>query len=299
MKCAIYVVDDFRRYKNSKHGWGSGKTWFDYGRKMLYSYADRMNIPVVNVTTDHKLYKKFYDTFTENATDQAKAKFKKLNIHNYVAKAIREYAFLESDYDYAFFCDLDFIGTNTEVNIKDLVDGDTYYLNAYNHVGRGRLVDLKEMITKPVGQAIWANFKNEWAAGFRNRYQIIKHFDPNKDYRDLVAVTTGFFCYGKQTGYDIVEFYNEHDINPMTSYGIKNMCKLSEERAFPVLFDEEYLTWAVNLGNLKFKYANMAGLCDEIYFANDEPCVFWHGPTYFDHDPRKPEERNYRGWMYR
>lgn len=300
MKCAIFLADDFSTEdsrKNTKIGFGSGKTWYDYGRNMLHSYASRMDIPIVNVTFQHDLYKKFYEIFDAVAPDYLR---KRIDNHtqttyHFILKMMREYAFLDSDYDYAFFCDLDYILTNPELNIKDLVEQDTIYFNAYNHAGDGRLVDLK-CIIQPHGWKYWENSHNEWCAGFKNRYDLIRHFGFNQKYLDLIAPTTGFHCYSKETGNKLINFYNEKLINPMTYYGMKNIIDMG---AFPMMFDEEYLTWAINSGNFKFQYANAGGLVDERYFHNEKPCVFWHGPQFFDHKPSNFSLKTHNSWEYR
>lgn len=294
MKYVIYTADDFSE-KKKKSYMGSGKTWYDYGRRMLYSYASRINVPIINVTFEHKLFKKYFELYKEIVPLTVRNKIDNypFPVKHYMLKMMREYLFLESDYDYAFFCDLDYILTDHDINIKDLVEEDYLYFNAYNHVGDNRLVDLKDMIVTDVGREIWSKKENAWCAGFENRYNFMQHLGVKKEYLDLIAPTTGFHCYGKQTGHQLIEFYNEHQINPMTEDGLKNISDIG----FPLNFDEEFLTWAINIGNFKFKYANSAGLVDEKYFHNENPCVFWHGPQFFNHNvgPKNKQTE----WMYR
>ena len=294
MKCAIYISDDFSE-KKKKSYMGSGKTWYDYGRRMLYSYASRINVPIINVTFEHELFKKYFELYKEIVPLELRHKIHThpFPVKHYMLKMMREYVFLESDYDYAFFCDLDYILTNPEINIKDLVEEDCLYFNAYNHVGDNRLVDLKNMIITDLGRQIWARTQNVWCAGFENRYKVMQHLGLEKQYVDLIAPTTGFHCYGKPTGHQLMEFYNEHQINPMTEDGLRNISDIG----FPFNFDEEFLTWAINLGDFKFRYANSVGLVDERYFHNEEPCVFWHGQQFFDHG--SPPKNSNLGWMYR
>ena len=243
MKSAIYVVDDF---PPNDH-----KTWADLGREQIQNYSKRFNIPIVNTTKDNSgFYKKFYDTFHKALPNE------KIKEVAYCLKYMRHYEFINSDYDYAYFVDLDFIVTNPDVNVNDLVKEDTLYINAYNHTKDRAIVPHK--------------FYNKTTP----RYHVLKYANPEADDDKLINFGTGFYCTGKQTAIDIVDYIKNLGLDPMTEDGIKKLSDVS----FPACLDETFIGTACNFGNIKYDFANIAGLCDEMKFYYEEyrPSVFFH-----------------------
>ena len=241
MKSVMYVVDDFPVSDN--------KAWYDIGREAIHSYSKRFNIPVVNVTQSSSYFKKFCDVFQKANIKQD------MPYIPYIVKHMRHYEFINSDYDYAYFVDLDFIVTNPDLNMNDLVVEDTLYINAYNHTKN----------------------RNITPHGFHEkttpRYNIFKYADPNSDDDKLVNFSTGFYCAGKQTAIDIVDYISEIGLDPMKEDGIMKMSELR----FPGCLDETLIGAACNFGGIKYEFANIAKLCDENdFYYEEEPSVFYH-----------------------
>lgn len=242
MKSAIYVVDDFPAVNN--------KTWADLGREQIQDYSKRFNIPIVNITANNSVYyKKFYDTFKAVFPDKEPIQVP------YCLKHMRHYEFINSDYDYAYFVDLDFIVTNPDANVNDLVNEDTLYINAYNHIkNRTILPNFSKFHQTP-------------------RYHVLKHIYPDLDLDEIIHFGTGFYCTGKQTAIDIVDFINNLGLDIMTADGIKKLSDIS----WPGCLDETLIIAALNSGNMKYDYANIASLCDEKkFYYKEKTAVFFH-----------------------
>jgi len=251
MKSAIFVTDDFSDFdRTQKRAFNIGQGedfWFEMGRKSLHDYAKRFDLPVINTVKTSRFFKKF-DNFCR---DNDKVKF-----HTpYALKMMRWYEFIESDYDYAFFCDLDFLVTNPDVDVQDLVEEDTLYINAYNHKRDREIVEHK--------------FLNHTSA----RYKLIKHYNPSLPDNKILNLSTGFHCIGKQSAIDIIKTLDRLGCNPMTEEGIDNMVNIQ----FPGCLDETMMAIAMNSMEIKYEFANIAKLCDEQQFYHeDEPSVFYH-----------------------
>jgi hypothetical protein len=234
IKTAIYISDDFSDFDRGKR---KSDFWFDTGRKALYDYAKGFNIPVINTNKTSR----FFKILDGLCKDNDKARFNT----SYALKMMRWYEFIESEYDYAFFCDLDFIVTNPNVDVRNLIQEDTLYINSY----RGT----------PSPKAA--------------RYKLIKHYNPLLADDKIINTSTGFHCIGKQSAIDVIKTFDRLGCNPMTQEGIDNMCSVK----FPRCLDETMMAIAMNSMKIKYELANIAKLCGEreFYYKYETP-VFYH-----------------------
>lgn len=257
MKSVIYVLDTYEEYSDLRAtDYNIDFVWQNFTRDSLIQYAEnegRVNghgneIDIVFVGNTHPYVLKY--------RKQTKALFPNRKDFFKLEKFIRWNIFAESDYNYAYFVDLDTLILNPDLNLDFITDHSKFYCNSF---GRGRRDGNK---INPL--------RRERMLSFSNKKSRLYHF------------SSGFMACNKQHALCVIDFLNNHDINIMENTGIQNIIDFvgtTEDGNQRGLFtDEVLINMALNsdcINESDIRCASDRGLCEEFWISNKNS-VFFH-----------------------
>lgn len=249
MKSVIYVLDTYEEYSDLRAtDYNIDFVWQEFTRNTLTEYSENNEIDIVFVGNTHPYILKY--------RKQAKAAFPNRKDFFKLEKFIRWNIFAESDYDYAYFVDLDTLVLNPSLNLDFFTDHSKFYCNSFE---RGRR-DGKKI--NPL--------RRERMLAFSNKKSRLYHF------------SSGFMACNKQHALSVIDFLNNHDINIMEDTGIQNIIDFvgtAEEGNQRGLFtDEVLINMALNsdcINESDIECASDCGLCEEFWVSNKKS-IFFH-----------------------
>ncbi len=248
MRSVIYVLDTYEEIENMvETDFRVQYSWVEDARASLTEYAKAQGIDIVFLNEGNYYLEKF-DSLVKNVQEERKDSWK---IH----KFLRMYTFADSDYDYAYFIDLDTIVLDKNKNLDSLIDTDKIYFNKF---GRGRRDDKK---INPM------------------RKQRIRRYckDPSK----AIHFSTGFMCCSKKHCEMILSFLESKNLNLLTEAGVETLLLditgfTDDDRPRGLFTDEVLMNMAINSGILDDSQvcASEAGICDEFWIDNPNSILF-------------------------
>lgn len=249
MRSVIYVLDTYKEIENMvETDFRVEYSWVEDSRVMLKEYADHHGIDIVFLNEGNYYLEKF-DALVKDIQPSRKDSSK---IH----KFLRLYTFKDSDYDYAFFVDLDTLILDKDKDVTSLVDENLVYFNKF---GRGRRDDKK---INPM------------------RKQRIARYC--KDRSSAIHFSTGFMCCSKKHCDAILSFSESKNLNLMTSAGVETLLLditgfNDEDRPRGLFTDEVLMNMIINSGILNGSHgeASHSGICEEFWVDNPDS-VFFH-----------------------
>lgn len=237
MRSVIYVLDTYKEIENMvETDFRVQYSWVEDARASLTEYADHQDIDIVFLN-EGNYYLERFDSLVRDVQSGRKDSWK-------MHKFLRMYTFADSDYDYAYFVDLDTIVLDKNKNLDSLIDTDKIYFNRF---GRGRRNDKK---INPM------------------RKQRIRRYckDPSK----AIHFSTGFMCCSKKHCEMILSFLESKNLNLLTESGVETLLLditgfNDEDRPRGLFTDEVLMNMAINSGILD---DSQAGASEAVFVKN-------------------------------
>lgn len=249
MKSIIYILDTYTDYANLREtDYNIQFIWQERARHDLMAYAEKHNIDIEFVTNTHPYIEKFR-SITEELYPQREDFWK-------LEKFIRWNIFADSEYDYAYFVDLDTIILNEDVNIDDVIDPNKFYCNSF---GRGREDWNRKM------NAI----RKDRVLFYSKQPERLWHF------------SSGFMAANKKHADNIISALDDWGLNLMTEEGIHGLIEFlkSTGKGRRGMFTDEVVANMVLNADIvspdEVSPASADGLCEEFWISNRDS-VFFH-----------------------
>lgn len=252
MKSIIYILDTYTDYSNENEytfrvHYDRDFLWQESSRSNLIAYSEKHNIDIEFVTNTHPYIEKFR-SITKELYPQRKD-------FCFLEKFIRWNIFADSEYDYAYFVDLDTIILNEDVNIDDLIDPNKCYFNVFR-----RSTGVCNSKMDPV-----------------RKDRILSY---SKQPERVLHCSSGFMAANKKHADDMISALNDWGLNLMTEQGIHGLIELknSTGKGQRMFTDEVISNMLLNADIVspeEWSSASDDGLCEE-FFINNRDSVFFH-----------------------